>query len=552
MQFHDLRELDNNDVIKADVCIIGSGPAGLSIAGEYANTGKSVWVIESGGRGIDAPTQKLYQYENVGAQRCLNQDLIRIRAYGGTSALWSGRVAPFREIDFAKRDWVDYSGWPITREDLNPYLKRAGEILGLGPNQYDDSLWSQFKMEKPRPCFNEENLRSEFWQFSRSKQIKKQPTRFAEDFNPQPSANLNILLYANVTHINTDDEGRQIESVSVTTLEGVQAMIKSTLVVVCCGGVENARLLLASNKQHSRGLGNHNDMVGRFFMDHPYCELGEFSVAHSRELVDRFSHFWLDDDSGRHVYLHGLTLGKEIQEKEQLLNCAVYLVQDADIDSSWLTAKRLVMALKARKFNMDVAKDAGRLLLGLDKILDGFFRRYFKNRPPILKSNRIALGCNVEQLPDHNSRITLSDKLDAIGMPLARIDWKISERERDTVNRMIEIINLELPAIGLPAMKPVKWLDNEKWRDNFFDVAHHMGSTRMSSDPRQGVVDENCKVYDVKGLYIAGGSVFPTAGTANPTLMIVSMALRLADHLKSLPRVQAMPCAKSASTENLV
>jgi len=549
MRFHDLRDFDDDQLIEADICIIGSGPAGLSMAGEFANTDVKVWVIESGGHEVEPATQKLYNYENIGVPRCISQDLIRIRRYGGTSALWTGRVAPFDEIDFRKRDWIDYSGWPVSKNELEPYFERAGDILGLGPNRYDDRLWKHFNTAKPEPDLSRENLKSEFWQFSKSRTVDGEPTRFATDFDPPNSDNINILLHANLTQINMTDgdsrgngteEADSVESVSISTLEGMKALIRAKTVILSCGGVENARLLLASNRQHPSGLGNQHDMVGRFFMDHPYCELGEFSFKQCRKLLNRFSHFWLDNEKGRNVYLHGLSLSREVQEKEQLLNCAVYLVTGKEIDASWLTAKRLLMSIKGGKFNIDLIKDFFRVIFQLDKVIDGFFRRYVKNRPPIMESNRVALGCNVEQLPDPDSRITLSERRDVLGMPMVRIDWQISEKERQTVIRMAELINQELPAIGLPPLDVVKWLKNSEnrkddigWKANFFDNAHHMGSTRMSADPMEGVVDANCKVHGINGLYIAGSSVFPTAGTANPMVMIVSLALRLADHLKS-------------------
>lgn len=534
MKFYDLNDFEKDKLIDADICIVGSGPAGLTIAGEFANSGKKVWVLESGGLDIEAPTQSLYKYENVGVPRCIDQSLTRVRCYGGTSALWSGRVAPFGDIDFEKRDWVDNSGWPILKSDMEPYFERAGDILGLGDNCYNSSLWKQFGVENPTTKLNFDYLKSEFWQFSKSHNLTGEPTRFAKDFNPDYSDNINILLHANVLRVNVDQESRSIESVNISTLGGNIGTVKAKTIILCCGGVENARILLSSNHQYTKGLGNDNDMVGSCFMDHPYCSVGEFNIKESRKLLDFFGHYWLDDEKGRHVYLHGLSLSRDIQKKEKLLNCSVYLVTDEAIDASWLTAKRLIMSIKGRKFNTQIIKDFFQVVMQLDKILDGLFRRYIKNRPPILESNKIVLGCNVEQLPDMNSKITLSDKKDALGMPLARIDWKISNKERHTVIRMAEIINSQFESLGLPSLNKAKWLNNvNNWHSNFFDSAHHMGSTRMNKEPTKGVVDDNCKVHGIKGLYIGGGSIFPTAGTANPTLMIVSLALRLSDHLKS-------------------
>jgi len=548
MNFHNLRDFEENQIIEADICIIGSGPAGLSIAGEFASTDQRVWVIESGGHGTDAKTQKLYQYENVGVQRCESQDFTRIRSYGGTSALWAGRLASYDEMDFKERDWVDYSGWPVSKEELSLYFDRAGEILNLGPHIYDEGLWDILKAAKPEPELNKKFLISHFWQFARSRKVDGEPTRCAKDFTTTHSDNIDILLFANLVHINTESTGDADSpdkgtSIDITTLEGKKAKVTATIFILCCGGVENARLLLASNKILKHGVGNQNDMVGRFFTDHPYCDLGLYDVKKSRALLDRFSHFWIDDEKGRHVYLHGLMLARELQKDEKLLNCTAYLVHDYDVDSSLLRAKRAVMSLKSGKINLNLFKDILSVKIDTHRIIDLLIRRYFKNRPPIISTNRLALGCNVEQKPDPESRVMLSEKkVDMLGMPLAKIDWKMSDEELHTIKRVTELIDGELTKIGMPKLKVVSWLKNndKNWRDNFFDSSHHMGSTRMSDDPKLGVVDRNLKVHGVQGLYVAGSSIFPTAGTANPMLMIVSFSIRLADHLKKITQSKSL------------
>lgn len=536
MKFHDLQTSDLSEDIDADICIVGAGPAGLSIAGEFAGTGKNVWIIESGGLTIESTTQTLYDYENIGVQRCIDQSLIRVRAYGGTSQLWSGRVAPYDEMDFAKRDWIPYSGWPITRDELNPYFERAGQVLGLGPNIYDDRLWERFNTATPKPDIDPNTLRSQFWQFSRSQANKEEPVRFHSDFNPPDSDNLSVLLHANVLHINLDRTESFAESLDISTLGGRRIRVRTNIIILCCGGIENARLMLSSSRQKPMGLGNQNDMVGRFFMEHGFCEIGEFDASESKRLIDRFGHYWVDDNIGKAVYLHGLSLGFEAQRHEKLLNCTVYLVPDSEIDAPWHALKRAYASIIRGRIDKGIPGDLWKSFRGIDRIIEGLARRLFLKRPPIFMSKRVALGCNVEQLPDPDSRVTLSHQKDSLGVPRARVSWKISEKERETVARMAELIGRELTSIGLPKMRPSQWINGEtNWRLNFFDSAHHMGTTRMSSCEKEGVVDANCKVHGIEGLYVAGSSVFPTAGTANPMLMIVALAIRLADHLRIRP-----------------
>lgn len=533
MKFSNLKALDSYSEIKADLCIVGSGPAGLSIAREFIGTSVNVLVVESGSKDEDPETQSLYQIENVGVPRELNHTVNRYRIVGGTSHIWTGRCAPFDELDFQPRSWVPYSGWSITRRSLDRYLERAGENLGIGPHCYDERLWEQFKVSRPASSLDEALVKSVFWQFSKHHANPSEPARFGQGFMPDNVPNISLLMNANVTHLNTNAEGTRLESIEVTSLNGKQATIHATAIVLCCGGIENARLLLASNRIVPHGVGNQNDLVGRFLMDHPGCVLGSFDPIAAKQVRDRFGHYWLDNAKGRHVYAHGIALSHELQRKEQLLNCAAYLETIVAEDDPWRAVKSLKEALDSGRITPQAYRSAIAVLTQPYAIGYGLYRRYLRNRPTIYKAERVDLHCLVEQRPDPDSRVTLSQKRDRLGMPLSRINWKISEQERQSVRRLAHLICEEFDRLNLP--KPVlsDWLDQkEGWEPNFSDRAHPTGTTRMADDPKQGVVDSNSQVHGVEGLFIAGSSVFPTAGYANPTLMIVAMSLRLADWLK--------------------
>ncbi|MBW4524032.1 MAG: GMC family oxidoreductase [Phormidium tanganyikae FI6-MK23] len=533
MKFNDLRTLENHQVIETDLCIVGSGPAGLSIAKEFAGTNIQVLVVESGGKAEDPDTQSLYEIENVGVPRQLDQDVIRYRILGGTSHIWTGRCAPFDDLDFQQRSWVPHSGWSIARRSLDSYLERAGENLGIGPHCYDERLWEQFKVSRPASSLNETVLKPVFWQFSKHYTNPYEPARFGQGFMPDDVPNINVLMNANVTHLSTNAAGTRLESIEVTSLNGKQATVKAKAIVLCCGGIENARLMLASNRIVPYGVGNQNDLVGRFLMDHPGCVLGSFDPISAKKVRDRFGHYWLDNTKGRHVYLHGIALSHKLQEKEQLLNCAAYLETVTAEDDPWGAIQGLKASLKNGKITPQAYRSAIALLTQPHAVGYGLYRRYLKNRPTINKAERVELFCHVEQRPDPDSRVTLSDKFDRLGMPLSRLNWKISEQERQSVRRLAHLICDEFDRLDLP--KPVlsDWLEQkEGWEPNFSDRAHPTGTTRMSNDPKQGVVDANSQVHGVDGLFVAGSSVFPTAGYANPTLMIVALSLRLADWLK--------------------
>jgi choline dehydrogenase-like flavoprotein len=534
VKFNDLRQLEDNLVIETDLCIVGSGPAGLSIAKEFANTNIRVWIIESSGLKEDPEAQTLYDIESVGVPRVMQQDILRYRIWGGSSHLWTGRCAPFDDIDFQTRPWIPHSGWPVSRTEMEPYFERAGQNLGIGPNCYDEQLWAKFGIRPPSRPLNSQLLKPTFWQFSRHSTNPGEPVRFGRDFMPSHAPNINVLLHANVTHINTNEVGKQVESIEVQTLDHKRACINAKAIVLCCGGIENARLLLASNRILPNGVGNQHDMVGRFLMDHAGCVLGTFDPRRSAKVQDRFGHYWLDDAQGRHVYLHGVSLSPELQAREQLLNCAAYLEVYASQDDPWHTVKRLSSSLKGVESSLSVYRDARLVSTNLLQIGNGLYRRKVKHRPPIEKADRIELWCLCEQQPNPDSRVMLSDKTDRLGMPLSKLNWQISEQEKRSVQRLGNLICQEFQRLGLPQPELADWLNSDdNGHAHFVERAHPTGTTRMSVNPKEGVVDPHGQVHDVAGLFIAGSSVFPTAGHANPTLMVVATALRLADRLKT-------------------
>lgn len=546
MKVLDLNHLKADSLIEADLCILGSGPAGLSIANEFIGSDLRVVVLESGGLESEPETQALYEIESTGAPRILDQSLVRARILGGSSHVWYGRCTPFDALDFMQRPWIPFSGWPLKQVELWPYVERAAPYLGLVPAPYDETLWKRFEVEPPRPTLDCPTLRPMFWQYSR-RPGGEGPVNFGRDWVDAEAQNVEILLHANATHINLSSDGARFSSVDVSTLNGNRARVHAQAMVLCCGGIENARLLLASNRVSAAGVGNENDLVGRFLMDHVTGTVGYFEPHESTNLRARFGHYWLDDSHGRHVYVHGLGLSEAVQEEERLLNCHAYLdVSDPTENDPWAALKRLKADIGSGRIS---GADARLALSHLGEIAGGLYRRKFKHRPQLGAVTRVEIQLILEQEPDPESRVTLSpDKRDALGMPLSSIHWKTSETERRTVRRMAQSLAQEFKRLGLPLPQGVPaWETQSEWVASSVERAHPTGTTRMSSDPKEGVVDANCQVHGVSGLFVSGSSVFPTAGAANPNLMIVTMALRLADHLKAHLNANKVATAPSAA-----
>jgi choline dehydrogenase-like flavoprotein len=531
MKVFDLNQMESGSVVETDVCIIGTGPAGLSIANELAGGDMRALVLEGGGLEDEPESQALYEIESTGAPRVLNQDILRTRILGGSSHVWTGRCAPFDPWDFEPRSWIPGSGWPMRREELEPFFERAAPYLGLAPGSYDESLWRRFGVDPPRPPLRGTALRPMFWQFSRRRNGPGS-AHFGRDWVGADAPNIEILLHANLTQINVNPNGGRFESVDVGSLGGKKARIKAKAAVLCCGGIENARLMLASNRVAPNGVGNDRDNVGRYFMDHISSTVGYFETGRSFNLRARFGHYWLDDTSGRHVYLHGVALSREAQERDRLVNCHAYLEEIDHPQDTWAALERLRTLVKSGRIS---GSDAGCVLSHMGEISRGLYRRRVHHRPQLGAVKRLELHLMLEQVPDRESRVTLSThKKDALGMPLSSIHWKIGERERITAKRMVDLVREEFGQLGLSLPQGVPALnDQSDWIEQCTEKAHPMGSTRMSSNPGEGVVDVHSQVHGVSGLFVAGSSIFPTAGAANPTLMVVATAVRLADRLKA-------------------
>jgi choline dehydrogenase-like flavoprotein len=564
---------------KADILIIGGGPAGLTIAREFLNSSTTVILLESGIETEDAAHMELNRLESCGEPKgeaatnfrktfhgnnmaTFDQDAqpfgVRCRVLGGSATYWGGKSALFDDMDFSKRDWVPNSGWPIERGELESYFSRAAEVLNLGPNLYDENLWTLIGEKIKRPLLDRTKLRSFFWQFARSRLNRTGVMNFADEFRTIHSDNIRTLVDATAVRIDTDASGERFTGVEISTLQGTRSYVTASLCVLAAGGIENARLLLNSRHQHRGGIGNQYDVVGRYLMDHPGTSIGYFKIEDVKA-SDYLGFYTIMHKRALIMYMHGLSLSPETQARERLLNSAIYVLPEIAPDDPIEAIKRL---LKFRTSNLVrdlgsslssvslLAKAAGLkiffsrffpqflqgpIISALMAINPGFVVREFQSRGVPHKLTSMRIHVITEQEPNPESRLVLSDQKDALGLPRVRALWKISEADRRSVVRIGQLLLEELPRGGLPTPIMDDWIiDNRPDDGALVDMAHIIGTTRMSSDPKTGVVDAQCEVHGVKGLFIAGSSVFPTSGHANPTLMILSLAIRLADHLKAL------------------
>lgn len=518
----DARTLPNGTRLETDVCIVGGGAAGITLAREFINAPFRVCLLEGGGLEFDEDAQSLFDGANVGLPYYPLWS-IRLRYFGGTTNHWTGLCRPLDEFDFENRPWVPWSGWPIQRDEMEPFYRRAHSICELGPYDYAAAGWESstggrgLSLDRQRVVTTMSQL--------------SPPTRFGERYRKEivDAENCSAYLYANVVELQSDAAMPGVTQVRVATLEGKNLSVRARLFILACGAIENARMLLVSDTRHAGGLGNQNDMVGRFFMEHLSVPGAFFLPSRPDMATNLYSGQRRDGTFG----IGHLALSPEVLRREQLLNVRAFVLKSSPEELSGKSAQGVLSAgflwnaLKAGKLANNFRQHLAKVIEDIDAVSIQAYERAF--RP---SSGVFALSNHVEQAPNPESRVRLTRERDRLDMRRVQLDWRIGELERRTLERANEIMGLELGRAGLGRVQLVESEEDTGWPPGLRGAWHQMGMTRMSADPKHGVVDADCRVHGIANLYVAGGSVFPTSGYANPTLTIVALAVRLADHVK--------------------
>ncbi len=545
----DARSLSENEFAEADICIVGAGTAGFTLAKEFINQSFNVILLESGGLKPDRETQALYRGKNIG-HPYFTLDSARARYFGGSTNRWaipigydcSGvRMRPFDALDFKKRDWVPYSGWPFDKTHLDPFYDRAQALCQITPTSYDVIDWAKLSKVHPFPL-NNEWLETVIFKFASRRPFLDV---YAGEIAAAP--NISVYLHANVTNIETNESVKKVTRMRVACLEGTKFWVKAKHFILAAGAIEIPRLMLASNRQQGAGLGNQNDLVGRFFMEHAHFS-GGFFLPSSPGLFNTAGLYNRIRKVNGVAVIGKLALSEGVQRREQLLNHVIELspkiilkttlnpILYPAIDSTSVDSlKAFFSAIRRGTLPETPLNKIKNIISGIDDIGVTVYRGVKKRMLRTLDKRRVRLyrlENMAEQIPNPQSRVILGRELDSLGQRRANLDWRLSDMDTDSIIRSHAIIDQELRRSGLGRLL-IDFNDGIP-RYGIKGGWHHMGTTRMHTDPKQGVVDPNCRVYGVSNLFIAGPSVFPTGGYANPSLTIVALAMRLADHLKGL------------------
>jgi choline dehydrogenase-like flavoprotein len=538
----DGRTVSDGATVDADVCVMGAGAAGITLATELKDSAARVVLLEGGGLSPDPVTQSLYAGENVGiAYEPLDRS--RSRFFGGSTSCWGGWCRPLDPLDFEERPWLPNSGWPFERSALDSHYAQAAEYLRLSL-EYDTGAWSEQLRSENISLLPIEGdvLHNMMIQIS-------SPGTFGPLHKEalERSSAVRVILYSNVVRLDTSESTKLIESVTVKTLTGSGFCVRARYFVLCSGGIENARLLLLSNDRRPNGLGNDHDVVGRYFMDHPRFKSGRVRLKGEnryRPLYDvtMAMRGQIGRKGDAHRVAAHIAPTARAQRDLKLPNSRSYFEAHyaAHMSKGYLWLRAMRRQWRGRGvFGYSRMSVLGEVVEGLPAALSsaplallGAVDLY-TNLPFI--EREFQFESVIEPAPNPESRVTLSHERDRLGLLQTRLDWRLTEETYAAAKKLKGLLRDELHRQGVITLVSPDEDDSET---TVVGCWHHMGTTRMHKDPRKGVVDENLKVHGIENLFISGSSVFPTVGSDCPTITLVALSIRLAAHLKQAMALQ--------------
>lgn len=511
------------------VVVIGSGAAGIALAEDLARRGRPVVVFESGDDNTGATRDAALDDLNVGDSTGLDYRLAegRARILGGTTELWHGQCVRLHDLDVVDRPWVAPGvRWPYGLSELEPWYTRAEQWLGVSGRGYGAERWAEHPSLPPL-AWDERYLLHDFTEYMADPMIGR-----AHRPGLVSAPGIKVVLRATVARLLVDDD--RVTGVEIATPEGRRERVDATDVVLAAGGVENARLLQLSDPD-GVGIGLGRLHTGRYLQDHPIIRTAEVLPHDHRVLQDRY----IVLHKGRRRLFPKVRLSPEAQREHGLLDATAIFVHDHE-SPALDAARRLVLAARSRRAPAHPLRDLVAAAKAPTPVVRDTYRRYVRGLASGTRPSHVWLQLWIEQAPDPERRVVLGAARDRFGLRRTEVRWSASDQELETSRRMTRWVAADLARLGVADVRELPAMtDDDAWRRSVIDAFHPAGTTRMSVERGDGVVDPDLQVQGVRGLHVVGGSVFPTSGYANPTLTIVALALRLGEHLGVQSQISA-------------
>jgi choline dehydrogenase-like flavoprotein/threonine dehydrogenase-like Zn-dependent dehydrogenase len=513
-------------VLDYDVCVVGSGAAGATAALGLVGRGLRIAVLEGGGVVPDEVSTSFTELE------CTAHPILRTsreRWLGGATNAWTGGKTTLDDVDLRSRPWVPHSGWPIDSDRLRTCYERAAALLDRpGPDTYDGPA----AVPNDGLRFDGDDLRTIVFHQD------AEPLRFGPLLLDRLRGDdgVHVITLANVVEVRLDEGGTRVDGVDAATITGRRFQVRARAVVLACGAIENARLLLASRSRRPAGLGNAYDVVGRYYQDHPKGYTGGIEANPSARRLPA-SAYWTGGESDGGWVRWGIGLTEAAQESRGVLNSFVRLEPVVlETVPAAIAALRAAARGRVKQIDPHALADLPRQVPSLVRLA----RFRVRNEGPI---DMIRVRSFLEQEPRPDNRVRLSERRDPLGLPLAAVDWKISEDDRRSVRVLHDVLATAVRRLGIGELRADLEDTSVVW-DAMIGSSHHAGTTRMGTDPHTSVTGPDGQVHDVPGLFVAGASLFPTSGYANPVFSIAAVALHVADHVAE--HLSAAPVAAAA------
>jgi choline dehydrogenase-like flavoprotein len=471
--------------LQCDVCVIGCGPAGITLSRELVESGLQVVMVESGRLEADPFAHALLGGRAVGPVIKNYPKYLATSRYAGvlgSASRWGGYCTQLTPLDFQRREWVHESGWPLKASDLAPFTDRAAEVLGISP----------FAISQAAPL---DSLDYE------DGHLAAHTYHYPSNFLVLRDHFLSLLEYPNFeaelgkTVLDIIANNGQVQCVRAVGADGSEIQVEPNITVLAAGGIENARILLLNAESGQVNIPANRDVLGRYFQEHFHVLAGKIRIPHARAWREYLRAFY--SPAVEHGMSRTIILSEDIQRQEHLLNTSIEI-----------NAKDLEILDIENAIRLD------------DEVECDIFVRS-------------------EQTPNPQSMVVLSDDKDALGRRRAELHWNTVIRDWESI---VESVSIAVSEIERKWGAESKILIDRRWPWPWTPIPpgfrtwstwgnHHIGTTRMADDELSGIVDGNCRVHGMTNLFVVGSSVFPTGGFANPTFTIVTLSIRLARHL---------------------
>ncbi len=553
--FINAETLSNEHIHHSQIIVVGTGPAGTVLALELAGAGFEVALVESGCLKYNEVAQNLGEASYLDPKHHAPMSHCTRMQLGGTSNIWGGRCLPYDPVDFDKRPYIHCSDWPVQYEELERYFQKACDYFFCGSPQFNIQDIKNITQKTIVPGLPDTQVLTstlERWSL---------PTNFGREyFNElKKSDKITVIYGLTCTDIETNEQGNSVILIHGRTIGGKNIYLKGQKYLIAGGALNTTRLLLNSDSKHPGGIGNHSGLLGKFYMGHLSGDIATVRFkTNPRETAFDFDH----DLNG--IYLRRrFSFTRQFLHEKQLPNIVAWLGSprfgEASHQSGVLSSAYLALSMPILKKVLtstamreaavghqdqpslrphieNIFKDLRNVVSFIPSF--GYKRFIAKRKIPGLfvysAANEYPLHYHGEQVPNESSKVSLSDEYDELGMRKLNINLRFTQQDIEGVIRAHDFWDEHIKKYDCGYLK---YTSNDLQSSVYAqakDGFHQVGTTRMSKDPGDGVVDTDSRVHGFNNLYISSSSTFVTSGQANSTFMIVAFALRLADHLKYL------------------